>query len=139
MITSPYYNIWNQDLEVKPDLSLVKEDTINEYLFEMPVFVYKKSQTQTTVFANPGYKTTLVMETEYQYCIEDIYTSVLYYYNGISFHAIVRTYGNKDEITFEQLEGRRYYFRPLIDKIISTAKIDDDYKVCKTKKIPERK
>ena len=37
----------------------------------------------------------------------------------------VRYYGNKSEVDFEKLEGRRYYLKPLIEKIVSTAKIND--------------
>jgi type I restriction enzyme M protein len=36
-------------------------------------------------------------------------------------YATVKFSGDKDEITFEDLEGRRYYFRKLINQLISTA------------------
>jgi hypothetical protein len=37
----------------------------------------------------------------------------------------VRTYGDKDKTTFEELEGRRYYLKQLIEKVISTAMVYD--------------
>lgn len=138
LIYTPVYNVYNVNLVGKPDLSVIKEDTINENLSAdgTPVYVYKKALTKSTVFGMEGYKLTLVGEDEYQYCITDNYISIYEYENGIRFLVKVRTYGNKEEVTFEQLEGRRYYLRPLIEKIIATARLVD-FKVCKTKKREE--
>ncbi len=136
IIFSPYYNMYNVELLSKPDLSIIKEDTINEHLTadDTPIYVYKKALIKSTVFGYPGYKLTMIWEDDYQYCITDNYTSIFHTENGISFYVKVRTFGNKNEVTFEQLEGRRYYLRPLIEKVISTAHLDSGYKVCKTKK-----
>ena len=139
IIYPPIYNVYNDIWVAKPDLSIIKEDTINDHLTAdgTPIYVYKKTLTKSTVFGFEGYKETIIWEDEYQYCITDNYTSVYNYGNGIKFCVKVRTYGNKNEVTFEQLEGRRYYFRPLIEKIISTAELVDDFKVCKTRKREE--
>ena len=45
--------------------------------------------------------------------------------NGIEVRVKVRYYGNKKELTFEQLEGRKYYLKGLIEKIIATARLQD--------------
>lgn len=45
--------------------------------------------------------------------------------NGVEFFVKVRYHGDKDEVTFEQLEGRRYYLKGLIEKIIANAKVYD--------------
>ena len=44
---------------------------------------------------------------------------------GVEILVKVRYHGDKDDVTFEQLEGRRYYLKELIEKIISTAKVND--------------
>lgn len=140
IIYSPLYNIYNQTITDKPDISSIKEDTINNVgPSGESVYVYKKALVKSVVFGQAGYKTTLIWEDDYQYCITDNYQSHRYDGNGIFFFVKVRTYCSKEDADFEQLEGRRYYLRPLIEKIISTAKINDGYKVGKTKKLPEIK
>lgn len=84
-------------------------------------FLHKKDISKTTVARIDGFKGTLIWEDDYEKCITDNYASV----GGSGkekylLTAKVRFKGDKDEVTFEQLEGRRYYFRTLIDKIIST-------------------
>ena len=141
---SPMYNVYNLP-NIQPSIAefnkQVKENAVNQWSDDdQPIYVYKKSITNTTVWGVAGYKFTMIWEDEYQYCITDNYESFdSNVKNGISYNVKVRTYGTKEDTTFEKLEGRRFYFRPLIEKIISTAKIDEGYKVCKTKKIPERK
>ncbi len=137
IIYAPIYNIYNQKIIEKPDISFIKEDTINNVgPSGEPVYVYKKALVKSMVFGCTGYKMTMIWEDDYQYCITDNYQSHMYDVNGISFFVKVRTYCSKEDADFEQLEGRRYYLRPLIEKIISTAKIEDGYKVCKTKTLP---
>lgn len=112
----------------------VKEHDIMVSYDSIPIYVYKRSVVKTTVYGVEGYKMSMIWEDEYQYCITDNYQAFDYNVgNGILYTAKVRTYGSKEDTTFEKLEGRRFYFRPLIDKVISTAKIDESYKVCKTK------
>ncbi|MFD2907533.1 hypothetical protein ACFSX9_02175 [Flavobacterium ardleyense] len=68
----------------------------------------------------------MILEDEYQYIITDNFISFdSNQKNGITYFVKVRTYGDKDEITFEELEGRRYYLRRLVEKVISTCKIGD--------------
>lgn len=141
IVYSPTYNVYNfPDMSPDPILfdKQIKENEVN-YTLEndsVPRFIYKKGAVKATVFGVSGYKFTIVWEDEYQYCIRDIYISFdRYIGNGIHYYVKVQTYGSKEDTTFEKLEGRRYYFRPLIDKVISTATIDEGYKVCKTKKL----
>lgn len=141
----PMYNMYNLPNR-QPDPmhfnEYVKENEIN-YVLEMdsvPRYIYKKGVSKAIVFGVAGYKFTVIWEEEYQYCIRDFYSAFdSNVGNGISYYVKVQTYGSKEDTTFEKLEGRRYYFRPLIEKVISTAHLDSGYKVCKTKKIPERK
>jgi len=87
------------------------------------IFVHKKDINRATVYGVKGFKGTLIWEDDYQYTITDNYSSRKFEGNSIRYFVKVRTYGDKDEVTFEQLEGRRYYLRRLIEKVISTATV----------------
>jgi hypothetical protein len=87
------------------------------------VFVYKKEVNRATVSGSQGYSNTIVWEDKYQFYITNNYSSIDI--NGIVYKVRIKCFGDKDDITFEQLEGRRYYLKPLMEKIISTALISD--------------
>ncbi len=92
-------------------------------------FCHKNELNLATVFSAKGYRTTKAWEDKFENGITDNY-SVFYNNtavvgNGVSISVKVRYHGDKDEVTFEQLEGRRYYLKELIEKVISTARIDD--------------
>jgi hypothetical protein len=92
-------------------------------------FIHKKDINLATVFSYKGFKTTGIWEDKYEKGITDNYVVFLNNSssvgNGITIFVKVRYHGDKDEVSFEQLEGRRYYLRGLIEKIIATAKIQD--------------
>lgn len=89
-------------------------------------FVLKKDLNRATVFGFRGFKSTVIWEDKFQYLISDSYFSLDESKgSGIRYDVKVRTFGDKDEVTFEQLEGRRYYLRRLIEKVISTAVAED--------------
>lgn len=105
---------------------------INDSTSTRPYYVYKKNISVTNCFSNAGYKITFIYEDEFQYCITDIYQS----YNQrekVVTAAIYRTYCSKDDSNFEKLEGRRYYLKPLAEKVISTGMVYD-VKLAKMKK-----
>ena len=79
------------------------------------------------VFGINGCKGSLIYEDDFEYVISDNYYAL---FNGILYSAKVRTKGDKQEVTFEQLEGRRFYLRRLMEQIISTAVLGD-YKLDK--------
>lgn len=85
-------------------------------------YIHKKEIKKTKLYGINGFKSTLVYENDYEIVIKDTYLTTR---DGIIYTAGVRYKGDKDEITFEELEGRRYYFRRLADKIISTQIISD--------------
>jgi hypothetical protein len=89
------------------------------------IFVHKKDVNKATIFGVKGFVGTLIYEDDYQYTITDNYQSVKLKDNGITFFVKVRTYGDKDEITFQDLEGRRHYLKRLVQKIISTASLSN--------------
>ena len=90
------------------------------------VFLHKKELNRATVYGTKGYRETYAWEDKFEVGLTDNYT---YNYenlgNGLSVNVKVRYYGNKSEIDFEMLEGRRYYLKALIEKLVSTAKVSD--------------
>ena len=87
-------------------------------------FCHKKDLNRATVYGIKGYKKTFIWEDKFEYGITDNFVSYNSYIgNGYTIAVKVRTYCDKDNVTFEQLEGRRYYFTRLIEKIVSTARV----------------
>ena len=96
--------------------------TEGEYNEEIKAFVHKKDINKTKLYGVDGFKGTVIYENDYEIVIKDNYYAAI---NGIILMAGVRYKADKDEVTFEELEGRRYYLRKLVDKIISTSIISD--------------
>lgn len=125
-IYAPQYNIENKviDIEKNGKIEEYKVGVLNESRAEAGkrIFVHKKDLNRATVYGINGFKSTLIWEDDYQNTITDNYSSFNKNIgNGVTFFVKVRTYGDKDEVSFEQLEGRRYYLKRLIEKVISTA------------------
>lgn len=104
-------------------------DSFNSIGKKVKTFCHKKELKLATVFSSKGYKSTYVWEDKFEIGITDFY-NVFYNNshavgNGVGILVKVRYYGDKDGVTFEQLEGRKYYLKGLIEKIISTAKVQD--------------
>jgi hypothetical protein len=85
-------------------------------------FVHSKDINRAKLFVLDGYKSTLALEDDYEIMLNDYYFGEL---DGIIYYAEVKYSADKDESNFEELEGRRYYFRKLVDKIISTTNVYD--------------
>ena len=83
-------------------------------------FIHKIDLNKANVYGTDGFKLTIIYEDDYEYIIEDRYYRK--YRKRIN-SATVKFSGDKDEVTFEELEGRRYYFRKLINQLISTASL----------------
>jgi len=111
------------DLEKEAKMEDYKVGELNNYGENGKLFVHKKDISRATVWGFKGFMGTLIWEDNYQYSITDSYSSCSP--DGIYFYVGVRYLGNKKEVTFEQLEGRRYYLRRLLEKVISTAFIYD--------------
>ena len=85
-------------------------------------FIHKKDLNRATVYGVSGFVSTVIAEDDYDLMIIDLYNSK----NGDLFSgARVIFKGDKDEVDFEELEGRRYYFRKLIQKTIGSAEYTD--------------
>lgn len=126
IINGPHYNKEkeNIDIEELAKLKDVKVGELNERLGpdNASIFVHKKDVNRATVCGVKGFLSTLIWEDDYQYVITDTYTSFdKNEGDGVVCSAKIRYYGDKDDVTFEQLEGRKYYLKRLVEKIISTA------------------
>lgn len=90
------------------------------------IFFHKKELNRATVYGAKGYRNTLAWEDKFEIGLTDNYSFENENFgNGFQVIIKVRYYGNRSEIDFEKLEGRRYYLKPLIEKIVSTAKVND--------------
>lgn len=124
---TPLYNKENKEINIENTYKM--ENVVLGQLNPVgingeDVFAHKKDMNRATVFGVRGFKSTLIWEDDYQYTITDNFVSFdSSIGNGIQYLVKVRTYGDKNEVTFEQLEGRRYYLRQLIEKLISTAMV----------------
>lgn len=135
-LSTPVYNKKNVKFDFEDnfekDTTLVagKEfKSIDDYGKLKKLFCHKNELNLATVFSGKGYKTTLVWEEKFENGITDnyfvFYNNTDVVGNGVAVSIKVRYHGDRDEVTFEQLEGRRYYLKGLIEKIIATAKIQD--------------
>lgn len=89
-------------------------------------FYHKHSLSRATVAGNPGFRNTLIWEDKFEYAITDSYAAyVPFNGEGYTISAAVTIHGDKNEVNFEKIEGRRFYFKQLIEKIISTAIVSD--------------
>jgi len=128
LISWPVYNEKQEKVDVE---KIAKMETItvgqlNDDRQNGEIFVHKKDINRATVYGIKGFKYTMIWEDDYQYTITDNFISYdPNIKNGVVYFVKVRTYGDKDEVTFEELEGRRYYLRRLIEKVISTAQVGD--------------
>ena len=101
-----------------------KELKVGELFNEGGSMLHKKDLKRATVGANKGFRGTLIWEDKYEKGITDNYASTSKINNKTYiFKVKVRYKGDVDEVSFEQLEGRRYYFRTLVEKIVATIRI----------------
>lgn len=128
IFSGPIYNKENIEIDVEKNAKM-EEMTVGQLNDDGEggkIFVHKIGVDRATVYGVKGFKNSLIWEDNYQYTITDNFQSFdPTQKNGVLYHVKIRTYGSKNEVNFEQLEGRRYYLRQLIEKIISTATIYD--------------
>lgn len=130
IFSAPLYNKEKKEINVEKlaKMDSVKVGSLNEKIDPdgEAIYVQKKDIHRATVYGIKGFNGTLIWEDNYQYTITDNYYSFNKNEgNGIFFSVKVRYYGNKDKITFEQLEGRKYYLQRLVEKVISTGVVGE--------------
>lgn len=86
-------------------------------------YCHKKEIVKRTVYGKPGYRGTLIWEDDYEICITDNYIS-----QGDTRCSVkVRYKADKNSgLTFEDLEGRRFYFSRLIDKLVAARMLTNE-------------
>jgi hypothetical protein len=104
-------------LDNQEEYAKYKEDTVGTIMYEK-TFLHKKELKRANVCGIDGFKTTLIYEDDYELVIEDNFNASIY---GKILRASVTYKGAKGEVTFEQLEGRRYYLKRLCEQIIATT------------------
>lgn len=81
-------------------------------------FIHKKELKKAKVFGVDGFKSTLIYENEYELVIADYFIASI---DGSILSTNVQYKGDKGEVTFEELEGRRYYLKRLCEQLIATS------------------
>jgi len=122
---SPVYNVDKEiiDFEDTMKLNMYKAGEVN-VLDSDTIFVHKKDINRATVYGIKGFSNTIIWEDGYENNISEIFGSYnTNEGNGILIYMEVNYSGDKDDVTFEQLEGRKYYLNMLIEKIASTSQI----------------
>ena len=85
-------------------------------------FTHKAYINKAKVWGNQGSVFTWYYEDDNKYVIKDNFQFISP--KGVAFRAGVRYKGDKDEVTFEMLEGRRSYLKKLCEQIIATARLE---------------
>jgi hypothetical protein len=84
-------------------------------------YIHKVDLNKAKVYTQDGFVWSFFYENDYDYVIKDNYWILLP--SGTLIRAGVRYSGDKDEVDFEMLEGRREYFKRLARQTIATANI----------------
>lgn len=85
-------------------------------------FYHKTDINKAKVWGNEGFTGTFFYENDYEYVIKDSFFYIST--KGVVYNTGVRYRGDKDEVTFEMLQGRRSYLKKLGTLIIATARLD---------------
>ena len=100
-------------------------------------YCHKKEAVKRLVYGHKGYRYSLIWEDDYEMCITDNYESSS---EGVTFFVKVRYKADKGaDITFEDLEGRRFYLSKFIDKTIATRKISNEVYASEDRYKPKRR
>lgn len=92
-------------------------------LGENDVYIHNLDINKARIWGQEGFVWTVSYEDDYEYIIKDNFRVFLP--NGYYIYAGARYRGDKDDVDFEMLEGRREYFKRLVNKHISTVQIRD--------------
>ena len=115
---STFVEIYSKLIENPEEFSKFPDEIVGTVSKNLNAFIHKKDIKKASVFGVDGFKATLIYEDDYQLVIKDNYYASI---NGVVLIAGVRYKGEKGEVTFEDLEGRRYYLKKLCEQIIATS------------------
>ena len=115
---------FNTDIEGVYEYSNLNEGEIVDWGDGSKAFLHKKDINRANVGGLNSFCGTLIWEDKYEKVITDNYSAIgVVKGEKYLFSAKVRYKGDSDLVTFEQLEGRRYYFKTLVKKITSTMSL----------------
>lgn len=114
-----WQTLYNEGPKKATEYAHIKVGTISEN----GSYFHKKSNNTCKLYGKDGYYSELIIESDFDKAIVQDYYAIS---NGVLYRAKVKFYGNKNEVTFEELEGRKYYLRRLIKSVFSTAKVEYD-------------
>lgn len=80
-------------------------------------YVHKVEVSRTSVCGCDGFRSTKVLEDEFEKLIVDRYRCS----DGKRFFYAIAKYRANNDTSFEEIEGRRFYLMTLIDKVVSTS------------------
>jgi hypothetical protein len=115
------------ELEFKKSIDSIEAGKLNTFDIDWDkpgketFFAHKKYLNIANVWEQKGYKATIIYENDYTFNIADTYGAVSQ--DGILFLVTVDFYGDKNSSNFESIEGRRYYFKNLLERIIANARV----------------
>ena len=123
----PGHILEDYEINLSVEQILKKEKLkVGEYVMLSPQegglegYLHKKDINRAVVFGEKGFVGTYALEDDYEYTIVDAFVSP----NRDSeyLNIMLVTYsGDKDLVDFEKLEGRRYYLKQLINKVVMNA------------------
>ena len=121
LMYAPNYNFYSDTVDIEK-IAKLENVVVGEIFPGTKNFIHKKDIARATVSGLRGFKSSLNWEDEYEYVITDNYVAFdPTIKNGVAYCITVRTHANKTDATFEQIEGRRYYLRRLVDLMASTS------------------
>lgn len=133
-------------LDNKGSFLLPKEGANNPSIQENSMFpssdgdssyCHKKEVVKRLVYGKKGFRSTLIWEDDYEICITDNYSSEA---KNTRYSVKVRYKADKSSgLTFEDLEGRRFYLSKFIDKTVATKRVTNEVFATEDKYRPKRR
>lgn len=113
------------DIEKKLKYNNYSEGDVISIGNNTSAFLHKKDINRSRIGGCNGFCGTLIWEDDYEKVISDTYLALAVDADGIIYmYDISVIYkGDKDKITYEDLEGRRYYLRELVSNMIATCQL----------------
>ena len=123
-----------KELANNPD---IQENSMFLNLDGDSAYCHKKEVVKRFVYGHRGYRSTLIWEDDYAICIEDRYMSEA---QDVRYVVKVRYTADKNsDLTFEDLEGRRFYLGKFIDKTVADRTISNMVYATEEKSKPKRR
>ena len=112
------------DFDINIEKYLSYEDIQLGVDTETDIFIHKKDLRRKNVGDISGFCGTIIYEDKYEKKIIDDYISVGTFNEKKYVYFVQVTFiGDTKEVSFEQLEGRKYFFRNFIEKTVSTVQM----------------